>query len=258
MINASCPLSLLSSAVHHWNASEVEHELEQHLGSSILLASVLLIISLFVLIAGAKLVKPTLFTVSFGLATIGAFIAFDAALPLAPNLSSNISCILLGAGPLGVGLIAGLLALCLLQLGFFMLGAGAGCGLGYTLYAAGLDTIPSPPAFGQYDLSLVLCLSIGAMLGALLMCKFKKDLMIGCTSAAGAAGSTLAIALLLAHVNIKFTSATSTSPYRWVQPIVAVCLFCLGLCVQCRSARKSREHEYATHLRPAQVPLMNP
>jgi len=56
MINASCPLSLLSSAVHHWNASEVEHELEQHLGSSILLASVLLIISLFVLIAGAKLV----------------------------------------------------------------------------------------------------------------------------------------------------------------------------------------------------------
>ena len=203
--------------------------------------------------------KPTLFTVSFGVATIGAFIAFDAALPLAPNLSSNVSCILLGAGPLGVGLIAGLLSLCLLQLGFFLLGAGAGCGLGYTLYVAGLDTISSPPAFGQYDLSLLLCLSLGALIGASLMCKFKKGLMIGGTAAAGAAGATLAIALLLAHANIKFTPAeSSTPPYRWVQPIVVVCLFCLGLCVQCRSARKVREHEYATHLRPTQVPLMNP
>lgn len=266
--HSTCPVSTLSTVFRDLNATRIEQEIEQELSHdlafAITTASVLLFIGLFFTFFGARLVKPTLFCAAFVSATIASFLAFDGILSQAA-ISANAACILLGAAPLATGLVAGVLSLCLLQLGFFMLGAGAGCGLGYTLYLAGLDRIDSPLVGNTgYDLTFVLCLSIGALLGAIVMCKCQKSLLIFATAAIGAGASTAALVLLLAHAKIVFHASCSAAPTTvhcvpsYVQPIVAVALFGLGLLVQCRSARKTREAAYEAHLRPAQVPLMRP
>merc|ERR1711988_1027553 len=89
--------------------------------------------------------------------------------------------------------------------GFAFLGAGAGAGLGYTHYAAVLNRWPLETVDAQgTTLMYLLCVFVGALLGASVLLRHKIEVMIGATSLVGAVGSTAALALLLAHVDVKF------------------------------------------------------
>lgn len=280
MLNSSCPVSLLSSYVTKLNATDLKDEIDAQPASSIGVAAVLLAISLFVLFFGAKLVKPSLFLSAFGSMAIGSFLVLDLPLAHSALLSSEATCLVLSIAPLAIGLVAGVASLCLLRLGFALLGAGAGAGLGYTLYVGGLDAIPSP-SFGEHDATFYCCLLLGALVGICAMAKLQEGLLKVATSFVGAAGATPATALLLAHFNVHFLDAGPpagemlnvsaaghvtlnrawASPYVWAQPLFTLALFCLGLYVQCHHEKRDKakkERESQTALRPATVPLMSP
>lgn len=231
-------------------AEAFAHDLAENIPASIALTVGFLVASLFVLFVGKRLVKPTIFIAAFaGMATLS-FLSTDAALEHAPALSSTASCIILCVTPLLVGLVAAAVALCFLGAGFALLGAGAGAGAGYAIYAAGVWRIHSP-AVGSYDLAYILCLSLGALLGAIVMCRLQNALLIVATSVLGAAGAAPAILLLVRH------AAPHAHVERWVQPAVAALLLVLGLVVQCRHERRAKVSN-TTALRPARVPLITP
>jgi len=260
MFNATtCPIGFLTtlniSTTVEAQAEALANDLAQQLPVSITLASVLLVCSLFILLFGKRLAKPTLFLAAFLSATAGSFYGVDAVLALEPGLPPATSCAVLTFAPLVIGLVAGFLALCLLSLGFALLGAGAGAGVGYAAYQLGLHQIPSPPV-GQYDLCFALALSIGALLGAIVMVRAQDALLIVATSLVGAAGATPAIALLLAHANPEFVKARSGSPYRYAQAALLVGLCVIGLAFQCRHEQQRRAKTGPTALRSASVPLI--
>jgi len=213
------------------------------------------------LFLGAKLVRPTLFLAAFGCATIAAFFATDTALITAGAALPPVpSCAVLVSVPLVFGLLAGGLALCCLDVVFVVLGAGAGAGLGYSLYTGALHAIPSPKV-GQHDVTYIACISAGILVGAIVLCKCKETIMICATSCIGAAGVTSATAMLLAHANIRFlgpvqlTSADDTSPFVWSQALFFLLMFAVGVLVQSRiNSRKKHSHALRTH----QVPLITP
>lgn len=280
MLNATCPVSIFSTYLQGLNATQLEATLEQQPLTSIGFASVLLLLSLFVLFVGAKLVKPTLFITAFMMTAIASFIVFDPIFNASHTvLSEGATCIVLTVAPLAIGLVAGCATLFLFSLGFALLGAAAGAGLGYLAYGAGLDAIPSP-AVGAHDLTFILCLALGALVGLVVMCKLREKLLILATSFVGASGATPATALLLAHANINFLSVAPPhvdvlnvtggdvhlnrawmSPYVWIQPIFTLVLFALGLFVQCRNEKKAKqarvENANRNGLRPVTANSMN-
>lgn len=251
-----CPIAFLEKYVHNTTSAEERiHEWEEELlkqaPSSIVIASVLLAISVFILFLGKKLTKPTLFLTSALSAMAGSFILVDAIVGSVPDVSAQLACGINMGVPIVLGLIAGFISLCVFQLGIALLGAGAGAGAGYFCYLAGLHRIPSP-VVGSFDVVFIATLATFALLGSVLMCKFQKTLMIVATSAVGAAGATTATAWLLAHKWPKFITLYTirdvhelSSPYVWSQALYCVGLFCLGLLVQCRLERRaaSREEE---------------
>jgi len=258
MLNTStCPVGFLTRTSLNVTegiseAEALAHELAENIPSSIALATGLLIASLFVLFLGKRLVKPTIFIAAFmGMATLS-FVGTDAALEHVSGLSSTASCIVLCVAPLLVGLVAASLALCILGAGFALLGAGAGAGVGYAVYAVGVSRIHSP-AVGSYDLAYILCLSIGAILGAVVMCRLRNALLIVATSVLGAAGAAPAILLLVSHA----APHALDRERLWVQAALAALLFLLGLFVQCRHESRAKA-THTTALRPAQVPLITP
>jgi len=273
MLNETCPIAFLSrfrpnnltaAADEAWNSAEA---LEHALPASVALAVTLLVGSCLVLFFGKKLVRPTLFIAAFGFAAATSFFFVDSVLMTAgAALPPMPSCLTLSIVPLVVGLLAGSLALCCLNLGFFVLGASAGAGLGQALYTAGLHSIPSPMV-GEYSAVYIASLSVGALVGALLMCKAKEGLLIVATSCVGAAGTTSATAMLLAHANVRFlgpvrvTAAPTdgSSPFIWSQAVFFFVAMCLGVLVQSRmEARGVRKARTTTALRPATVPLITP
>merc|ERR1719231_1546093 len=126
----------------------------------------------------------------------------------------------------------------MLKVGFALLGAGAGAGLGYVAYNAGLARIATPTV-GSTDLVFVLALAVGALVGMVLLLKFEKDVLIVATSAAGAAACTPSILLLLAHADV--TLALPDAQYAWAQALGTLVLFALGVAVQCHCAKKKKK-----------------
>lgn len=243
--SSTCPISFLYQlSPGSLNLTEVlveaEATLDHQLGSSVALATALLAGSLLVLLAGARLVKPTLFLSSFGVTFFAALVVVKEGLDAVPAVSALASCVALGAAPLIVGLLGGLLALCCLRVGFALLGAALGAGAGSLLYAAGLAAVPALQA--HHDLVSLGCLCVGAIVGAALLLKFQKGMLIVATSGAGAAGATPALALLLAHANAAFVAKAQdkTSPFGWWQPCTTIVLFAVGLAVQCRAGQKRK------------------
>jgi len=255
----TCPIGFLYSVSlpADFNLTQVSEsfELRSSLASSVVFSLVLLAGSVLLLLAGARLVKPTLFVSAFGSAFFASLVVVREALAAAPLLSEVASCAVLGAVPLIVGLLSGLLALCCLKVGFALLGAALGSGAGYTLYSLGLSAVPSPALASHHDVVLLACLILGALVGAVLLLRYQKDLLIVATSGAGAAGATPAIFLLLAHANAEFVTKADdvTSPFGWAQPVCTLVLFAIGVSVQCRAGKKSKapRNERST-------PLMQP
>lgn len=267
--STTCPIAFLVGDAHKFvNASDAlkhfEHEYEQQLASSILLAVALLVCSLFILFLGNKLVKPTLCITSFFAAAIATLLVVSPIVNAA-GFGDTASCVTVGVAPVVLGLLAAGLAICILDLGFALLGAAAGAGLGYVLYAAFLSRWPLV-ALGSTNLMLVLCLALCGIVGMVLMLKQKDNVLILATSAAGACGAVPAIVLLLAHANVKFLGTFSTSldappSFVWPQALLAILLFLLGLLVQCRLKRREERKVSSTGpngLRNAQVPLIVP
>ena len=149
MLNLTeCPVGFLTSLgptlaseARHLNRTVVEHALEEQLAASVLLSSCVLVVSLIVLFAGARLGRPTLFVSAFGITFLASAVGTGSILAAAPGLSPVASCVLLAAAPALLSLVAGCASLCLLNLGFAFLGAAAGAGVGALLYAAGLDAV---------------------------------------------------------------------------------------------------------------------
>lgn len=259
MLNASCPIAFLYTATSNLTdltlqVEAVEHTLQAQFASSIAVAIVLLAGSALLLFAGARLVKPALFLSAFGVCFFAGLVAVRESFAVV-DLPAVSSCVLLGAAPLALGLLGGLAALCLVKLGFALLGAACGTGVGYTVYSAALALIPNPVVGAHQELILVACLVVGAVVGAGLLLRFQEALLIVATAGVGAAGATPAIALLLAHANARFLldAAAPASPYAWVQPACTLVLFAAGTLVQCRHRKKKarKEDERST-------PLMSP
>jgi len=268
MLNSTtCPVGFLAhlpSLVNSTttNATDIEHELAAQLASSVAVAVLLLTASAFSLFVGARLVRPTLFVAAFVSATLSGILVVDALLPAMPELSATASCLVLGLAPLVLGILAGVLAICVLEVGFALLGAGSGAGLGYFAYAAGLSKLPTIDLpSGSGDLTLLLCLLGGALIGSVLICKFRKALLIVATSLLGAAGAVPALLLLLSHAHATAVLAAvgPHGQYFWAPAASLLVLFAAGLVVQCRSARK-KQSDHQTHptFRPSAVPLMRP
>lgn len=264
----TCPISfLIGDAQRFSNASDalamLEREYSTKLASSILLAVILLVCSLFVLFLGNKLVKPTLCLTSFFLAAIATLLVVTPIVDHA-GFSDTASCVTVGVAPVVLGLLAAAVAACFLTLGFALLGAAAGAGLGYVLYAAVLSRWPLV-VLGSTNLMFILCIVLLGLVGIVVMLKQKENVLILATSAAGACGATPAIVLLLAHANVKFlgtfnTSLDASPAFVWPQAILAIALFLLGLLVQCRLKRHEERKTHAARngLRNAQVPLIVP
>jgi hypothetical protein len=261
MLNASCPVSVLTH-FHTFNATEVEHIFEQQIAASVVYALVLAVLSGFLLFFGKKLVKPSLFIAAFCSATTASFYFLDGVLESNPQIAPMTSCILLMSVPLVLGLLAGWLALCALQVGFALLGAGAGAGLGYLVYTSGLDQIPISSwnkQLGSVNVVYILCVSLFALAGMLLICKWETKILIAGTAFLGASGATSALALLLAHANIDFLgdfNQPNPTKYVWAKPLITVTFFVVGLAVQCKMEKKRLAKQQTTALRPAQVPLI--
>jgi len=266
---SSCPVAfLVADAEHvlHSNHTSTAEQLAKELSahpSSLIYAGVLLLCSLFVLFFGARLVRPALFLASAFTTALLALAFVPSALAAAP-IDENAACIVVGVAPIAIGLVAGAVAMCFLNAGFAFLGAGAGAGLGYTLYAAVLNRWPLETVDAQgTTLMYLLCVFVGALLGASVLLRHEIEVMIGATSLVGAVGSTAALALLLAHVDVKFLGGfkpslqASHEVYVWAQAAAVVVLFLLGIIVQYRHARKRAERDTVS-LRNHQVPLMVP
>jgi len=236
-------------------------DLKAELASSLILAFTLLFASLFVLLLGNRLVKPTLFLSAFAASTTSALAVVPAILE-SNLLSDHAACALASLLPLGVGLVAGALSLKCLSVGFALLGAGAGGALGYTLYTGFLYRYPLPT--GPYNATYLLSVFGFMLIGAVVLLRAQKALLIVATSAAGAVGCTAAIVLLLAHFNAQFLDGLKgdehASAFMWGQAIVLLVLFLVGLSVQWKMEFKKRANEkaQASGLRNAQVPLILP
>jgi len=265
---STCPIAFLVGDAHRFtNATDaldtLEHEFSTQLASSILLAAVLLGCSLFVLFLGNKLVKPTLCLTSFFAAALATLLVVTPIVDRA-GFGDTASCITVGAAPILLGLFTAALAACFLNLGFALLGAAAGAGLGYVLYAAVLSRWPLV-ILGSTNLMFILCVTLLGLIGMAVMLKQKTNVLIVATSAAGACGAVPAIVLLLAHANIKFLGTFNTSldappTFVWPQALLAIGLFLIGLLVQCRLKRheERKTHTTTNGLRNAQVPLIVP
>jgi len=259
----TCPVGFLYSLNVNLTAvaGAVEDEsraLNSSVASSVILASAILLASAVLLFAGGRLVKPTLFLAAFGISYVGGLFAIRELISAVDSMSSTVSCVLLGVTPLVVGLVGGLLAICLMRFGFALLGAAAGAGLGRLVYTAGLTAIKSPTIGAHQDLISILCLVLGAIVGAVFMLIFQHSLLIVATAAIGAAGATPALALLAAHADARFLTEANepSSPFGWAQPVCFLVLFAAGLVIQCRCAKPKSETRPERHR--LGTPLMSP
>lgn len=264
MFNATtCPIGWLATAqainVTDLNIDITTYEasLRAQLASSIAIATLLLVGSMVLVLAGARLVKPTLFLAAFGATLYASVLACVAVLNATPAVSDDVSCVLLGAVPVALAAVGGFAAICALNLGFFLLGGATGAALGQLLYATCLYQLPTVLVFGSTSLVYLLTLSLSGLIGAILLLKFEKRLLMVATAALGAPAATYAIALLLAHANVRFLldAGAPGSPYIWAPAACALGLFALGLGVQCRLGKRAEEKKA---LRSSQVPLMQP
>merc|ERR1711998_165593 len=162
-----------------------------------------------------------------------------------------------------LGLMGGAMALCCLNVGFFLLGAGAGTGVGYALYAGLLHNWPIYTIGNETSAMMIGCLSLGALLGGLTTLHFKKSIMIVVTSLCGAAGSTVSLTLILSHVDVHFLAVfksriDSQNVAVYVQAGSVLLLFLLGLFVQCRHGKKAHKKYNETAMSNRTPMLISP
>jgi hypothetical protein len=233
MYNSStCPIDWLVSAVQtnggEGNATGIDgcpdgygelicigKQLNDHTVTSVMLALALMFISIFILLLGNVLLRPTLFLTSF-------LCAGSVALAAMPSIVSNFvmednaTCLTVGMVPLAVGIMAGLISICLFRVGLALLGAGAGAGSGYIFWLLVSLFVPIGPwnvEVGPTTLMHIVCMLIGALLGAFLcMYCYQKSVLIVATSALGAFGVVAASAFLLAHADVRHTLHHARAP----------------------------------------------
>lgn len=263
-----CPVAFLEKYVHNISTAEekiqaVADDLMKAGPSSIVLAIILLCVSLFILFLGKKMTKPTVFLTSALAAMVSSFILVDAIVGSVPNVSEQLACGIDMGVPILLGLLAGVISLCVFNLGIALLGAGAGAGVGYVAYLAFLNRIPSP-YIGSFDVVFVSSLGVCALLGMLIMCKFKTTLMIVATAAVGAAGSTIGTSWLLAHKWAQFIALYAitdvkalSSPFVYSQALYCVLLFLLGLLVQCKLEKKAKKDKDEKRIKVEIAPMAN-
>jgi len=245
---------------------QLKSDLNDQMASSIVMAVALLLVSSFLLFWGSRLVRPTLFITSF-LAVGVATLAVMPKIVSHTSATENTSCLLVGITPIATGVLAGCVALCCLTLGMALLGAGAGSAAGYALYIGILYRWPLE-TIGSTTLMLILSTSLGAFVGACIIVRLQKSVLIFATSAIGACGAVAAMAMLLAHANVRFLGSLRHSvqvdghdyEFIWPQALAALALFAVGVLVQCRCAAHQRRKtaSQTTALRNAQVPLIVP
>ena len=232
MYNSStCPIDWLVSAVQtnggEGNATGIDgctdgygelscigKQLNDHTVTSVNLALALMIISIFILFFGNVLLRPTFFLTSF-------LCAGSVALAAMPSIVSNFvmednaTCLTVGMVPLAVGIMAGLISLCLFKVGLALLGAGAGAGSGYIFWLLVSLFVPIGPwniEVGPTTLMHIVCMLIGALLGAFLCMRYQKSVLIVATSALGAFGVVAATSFLLAHADVRHTLHHARAP----------------------------------------------
>jgi len=246
---SSCPVgflySLNPSSVNLTEVAAEAQALDGMVATSVVWAIVVLIASMLVLFFGARLFFSTLFLSAFGVSFYGGLIVTREVLAAVPSMSATPSCVTLGVTPLVIGLIGGCCAVRIVKLGFALLGAAAGAGAGHLLYTMGLSAIHNPTIGAHQDLISILCVVLGAILGAVLMVAYQKSLLILATSAVGAAGATPAIQILAAHADARFLTEANnkSSPFGWAQPVCMLVLFGFGLFYQCRTHKPKKEEE---------------
>jgi hypothetical protein len=232
MYNSStCPIDWLVSAVQtnggEGNATGIDgctdgygelscigKQLNDHTVTSVNLALALMIISIFILFFGNVLLRPTFFLTSF-------LCAGSVALAAMPSIVSNFvmednaACLTIGMVPLGVGIMAGLISLCLFKVGLALRGAGAGAGAGYIFWLLVSFFVPIGSwnvEVGPTTLMHIVCVLIGALLGAFLCMRYQKSVLIVATSALGAFGVVAATSFLLAHADVRHTLHHARAP----------------------------------------------
>lgn len=268
-VDASCPLAFLaqlnvSSAGADYN--RIVEDLRASLPASITLASVLLLVSLVMAFAGARLVKPTFAVIGFAWWWVFGLVVSDAILQGAPALSPGGSCALIAALPLGLGLVGAIVNVCMLSFAFAVTGLLAGTGGGYFLYVAALHNLPTSVVLGDHDLTYWLTLVVCALVGMAAMLRLKHTLLVIATALVGTVGAVPALALLLGHADGRFlwildfdhmTSGQLRSPYVYGLLIGGVALFLCGLGVQCATHATANPCARKTAaVRAAQVPLI--
>jgi hypothetical protein len=131
-------------------------------------------------------------------------------------MEDNATCLTVGMVPLAVGIMAGLISICLFRVGLALLGAGAGAGSGYIFWLLFSLFVPIGPwnvEVGPTTLMHIVCMLIGALLGAFLcMYCYQKSVLIVATSALGAFGVVAASAFLLAHADVRHTLHHARAP----------------------------------------------
>ena len=197
----TCPVAWLVNEHNATALDQLKSDLNDQMASSIVMAVALLLVSSFLLFWGSRLVRPTLFITSF-LAVGVATLAVMPKIVSHTSATENTSCLLVGITPIATGVLAGCVALCCLTLGMALLGAGAGSAAGYALYIGVLYRWPLE-TIGSTTLMLILSTSLGAFVGACIIVRLQKSVLIFATSAIGACGAVAAMAMLLAHANVR-------------------------------------------------------
>jgi hypothetical protein len=206
-----------------------------------------LLASLVLLFVGAKLAKPTLFITGFTSFTMASFAMMNAIVGDAAGVSPTASCVLVSAVPLVAGLLGGILSVVLMNVAFAMLGLLAGAGVGYMAYVTAIHNWGWLEDQGEpvYWTSL----GVFALIGMVVMLKYKNGLLALFTSFAGAAGVTLSMATLLGNadrdflwlLNLETARKHIGDPHVYGQLLGFLGWFVLGLCVQLRAKRKEDE-----------------
>jgi hypothetical protein len=286
MYNSStCPIDWLVSAVQtnggEGNATGIDgcpdgygelicigKQLNDHTVTSVILALALMFISIFILLLGNVLLRPTLFLTSF-------LCAGSVALAAMPSIVSNFvmednATFRIGGGLRVVGgIVVGLTGFCFVGVCLGLFCAVSGPGSGYIFWLLVSLFVPIGPwnvEVGPTTLMHIVCMLIGALLGAFLsMYCYQKSVLIVATSALGAFGVVAASAFLLAHADTRFLGIVRLSDqispdayiFIWPQAVFMFVLFLSGVYFQCKRARpRKRTDDQTTGLALARVRLI--
>lgn len=153
-------------------------------------AAVLLVVSVLLVFAGSRLVRPTFFVMGFAVVAIAGYAAIAAILDTT-DASAGSRCWTLALAPLACGLAGGTGALAIAKIAFAATGLAAGLSVGYLLYTVGLsrlDSVAGAPEPGGRGVAFWITLGVCGALGACLLVQHEHEVLAIATALVGAAG----------------------------------------------------------------------